>query len=81
MLAVFCRPAHVEGAVFQQSDEAASEAEKIRRAQRKLLQELVQLADGAEFGRDIQQLVEFVSLGPGRVVEFRIGDGHRSQNR
>ena len=50
LLAVFCRPAHVEGAVFKQPDEAASEAEEIRGAQRKLLQELIQLADRAELG-------------------------------
>ncbi len=67
----------MEGTVFQQSDEAASEAQEICRAQRKLLQELVQLADGAEFGRNVQQLVEFVSPRPGRTVEFRVGDGHR----
>ena len=49
-LAIFCRPAYVEGAVFKQPDEAASEAEEIRGAERKLLQKLIQLADGAEFG-------------------------------
>ena len=78
-LAVFCRPTHVEGAVFQQSNEAASEAQEIRCPQRKLLQELIQLADGAEFGRNIQQLMEFVGLGAGGVVKLGIGDGHRRE--
>ena len=78
-LTVFRRPAHVEGAVFQQSNEAASEAQEVRGAQRKLLQKLIQLADGAQFGRDIQQLMKFVGLGPGRGVKLGIGDGHRGK--
>src|SRR6266851_8964289 len=60
LLTVFGRLAHVEGAVFEQPDEAAPEPEEIRRPQRKLLQELVQLADGAQLGRDVQELVEFI---------------------
>ena len=73
---VLCAPAHAEGTVFQESNEAAPEAEEVRGAQCKLLQEFIQLADGAEVGRDVQQLVQFVSLGAGRVVKLGIGNGH-----
>ena len=49
-MTVFRRPAYVEGPVFQQSNEAASETQEVRGPQRKLLQKFIQLADGAQFG-------------------------------
>src|SRR6476661_3253828 len=56
--AIFGGPTHMEGAFFQQSDEAAGKAEEIRCAQSKSLQELVKLADRAKFRGNVQQLME-----------------------
>ena len=72
-------PSHVKDAVLQQSDEAAPKAEEVRGTNYESLHELIELADGAEFGRDLQQLMEFVGLGAGSAVELGISDGDRAE--
>src|ERR1700693_1671152 len=78
-LAIFSAPAHSEDAVFQKTDKAASETQKVRCAQGKPQQEFVEMSDGAQFGGDIQQLVEFVGLSPSSVTKLGIGNGHRPE--
>ncbi len=40
---------------------------------------MLQIAAGAEFRRNLQQLVQFMRLGVGRGVEFRVGYGDRAE--
>ena len=75
----FLPPSELENAVFEQSNEAAPESQEVRGTNRKLLQEFVQLADRAQFGRNIQQLMKFVGLGAGRAVKLGVGHGHRGK--
>ena len=82
-LALFDPVANPELVVFQQRDEAAPEAQKIGGAHHKRLQKMLQIAAGTEFGRNLQQLVEFVRLGMRGGVQFgvRHGDGAKSGDR
>ena len=44
-----------------------------------MLQELIQLANGTEFGRDVQELVQFVGLGARGGIKLGVRDGDRAK--
>ena len=48
-----------------QGDEAAAKSEEIGGAHHEGLQELLEIATGAEFGGDLKQLMKFMRLGVG----------------
>ena len=65
--------------VFEQRDEAAAKAQKVRGTHHKSLQKMFQIAAGAELGRNFQQLVKFLRLGLGGGTKFSMGHGHRAE--
>ena len=54
-------------------------AEKIRGAHHEGLQKMFEIAAGAEFGRDLEQLVQFMRLALRRGAEFGVSDGNRAE--
>lgn len=69
--------ANAEHIIFEQGDKAASEPEKIRCTNHEGLQELLQVSAGIQLGRDLKQLMQFVSLGVRGGVEFGVRHSHR----
>ncbi len=65
--------------VFQQGDEATAEAEKIGGANHESLQKMIEIAAGAEFGRNLQQLVQFMRLALRGRTEFSVSQRNRAE--
>ena len=77
--AFFHCPSNVEGGIFEEADEAALEAEETGGANHRGLHELVELASGSEFERNLEDFVEFVGLGTRHSVQLGIGHGYRAK--
>ena len=73
--AVFHSPTNVEGALFEEADNAALEAEETGGADHGSVHELVEFSGGTEFEGNLEDFVEFVGLGAGHAVQFGVGDG------
>ena len=72
-------PSNVEGGVFEEADEAALEAEETGGTDHRGLHELAEFAGGSEFERNLEDFVEFVSLGTRHTVQLGIGHCHRAK--
>ena len=68
--------AHVELPVFEQGNKATAETEEISGADHESLQKMLEVAAGAEFGRDLKQLVQFVRLALRCGTKFGVSDGN-----
>ncbi len=77
---VFRFPSNVEGGLFEQSDEAAFEAQKTGRAHHRGPHELVQFPGAAEFEGNLENFVQFLRLGAGHAVQLGVGDGDRAKS-
>jgi hypothetical protein len=70
----------VESSLFEQSDEAALEAEETGGPDHRGLHELVELSGGTEFEGNLEDFVQFVGLSTGHAVQLGIGDGDRAKS-
>ena len=72
-------PANVEYGLFEEPDEAALEAEETGGTDHRGLHELVELSGGTEFEGNLEDFVQFVSLGTRHAVQLGVGDGNRAK--
>ena len=72
-------PSNVKGLLFEQSNEAALEAEKAGGADHRSLHELVEFSGGAKFEGDFKNFVQFVGLGASHPVKLGIGNCHSAE--
>src|SRR5262249_22903785 len=68
-----------EGSVFEQTDETASETQKVGSPDDEGLEELFQIADRGEFGGDLKELMQLVCLVTGGGIQFRVCEGNCSE--
>ena len=78
-LASFNPVPNPELAVFEQSDEAPAIGEKVCGAHYESLQKMFEVAAGAEFGRNFEQLMQFVGLTLRRGGKLGVRNGDRSE--
>ena len=69
----------MEGGLFEQTDEAALEAEETAGADHRSLHELVEFSGGTEFEGDLENFVQFVGLGSRHATQLRVGDRDRAK--
>ena len=72
--AFFHPPANMKGVLFEQSDEAALEAEETGGADDGGLHELVELAGRAQFKRNFENLVQLMGLSAGHAIQLGVGN-------
>ena len=75
----FDRVTNPELVLFEKRNEATSETQKVGDPQDEGLQKVIEIAAGAEFGGNLQQLMQFVRLRMRRGVQFRMGHGDRPE--
>src|ERR1039457_1009474 len=74
--AILESPANMKGRVFEQSDEAALEAQETGGAHHGGLHEFVEFAGRTEFTGNFQDLVKLLGLGTRHAIQLGIGKGN-----
>ncbi len=64
---------------MKEGNEASAKAEKIGGSHYEGLKKMFEITAGAELGRNLEQLVKFVSLGLRSGAKFGVGDSDRAK--